>query len=294
MLAIWCLTGACFCSPSCIMVEPVGGPASIETYSWTGQGMPNRDVGQSLAELAQALTTRPSGEGKLTELGRAIVIPFYEQDKPPVNKDGLPDTSYDLLDPVLLTGSDKGFDFPKRCFISRIMFGPMTGIPMSPPPEPGVIVFAEGCWPAYGSRLHYGPGTAHIEDTRAFKTPKAELVVNVLVYYYENEGAAQPAYVIRAVHYPLARGFDPAVSASAGCSTYDESHGLPIILEKDGERLLRLIDKSRDLSPQDRLMIYQQLIRLLEGMLESERMAKHPEHRDALTKVLQKLRAKLR
>jgi len=292
-MAVWgsCLAALCLCNASCIMVQPVGGTATVEAYQWTGHNALICGADQRLPDLAKALSTQPSREGELTELSRVIVIPFYEQDKMPEKEGSLAKVMYELFQPVVLTGSEKQFDYPKRSFV-RIMINPMYGIPMDSPPEPGALVFAEGCWPLYGSLLHGGGGAAHFQDTRVFKPRKATLVFNVIFYDYADDDPPQAAFVLRPVHYPQTRPFDFAVAACAGCD--GDPRELVAILDKYPDRLFSLIDKSPALAPEDRLMIYQQLTQLTEGAMELDSSAKYPTYRDVLKKVLPILRAKSR
>ncbi|HDZ21761.1 hypothetical protein LCGC14_0285230 [marine sediment metagenome] len=301
-LAVWgrCLAALCLCNASCIMVFPVGGTATVEAYQWTGHGALFPGASDALPGQAEKLSTQPSRAGVLTELSRAIVIPFFVQDKVPVfflqnpDREGLPSKRvYELFDPVVLTGSEKRFDYPKRSFV-RIMISPFLGFPMGTPPDPGALVFAEGCWPVKVSRWR-SSASGKIVDTRATKPVKATLVFNVLFYDYVDDDPPQPTFVLRTVHHPRTRPFDLAVGATAGCGGYNME--LVAILDKYSDRLFDLIDKSPALTPHDRLMIYRQLTQLAEGAVELD----HPPGADpdpadlnVLKSALPILRAKSR
>ncbi len=184
-----------------------------------------------------------------------------------------PKRVYELFGPVVLAGGEKRFDFPKRSFV-RIFVHPMYAIPMDSPPAPGAIVFAEGAWPVL---VH--------ADSSSAASNLAEL-------------QSEPKFVLRTVHHPQTRSFDFAVGENAGVGGY--TYHLLAILDKHADRLFDLIDRSPALTPQDRLMIYQQLTRLAEGAMEldnseeEEEEDEYPTYRDVLKKVLPILRAKSR
>lgn len=225
-----CLAMLCLGSAGCLMSRPYGGPATAEAYQWTGHNALFPGAGQPLSEQAARLAIQPSDQGDLSELDRTIVIPFFLQQKP----DGY---ACEVLDPVVLTGGKKRFDYPSRSF-RQVWIAPMCAIPMDPPPFPGAVIFAEGAWPVCATDNVYGLGR------------------NV-------DTSSRPGSItIRTVHHPQRRKYDSSVGERAGLGGVGGT--LTRMLDTHPDELFQRIDEAAALMPEDRLMIYRQLTRLAE------------------------------
>ena len=262
------------CNIGCmILPKDCGGLAMVESCLWDGRSAPSLGPGQSLADLLRELSISPSPEGNLREIPRVVVLPFFFQNLYPDDGE-TPKRKYDLLAPVVLTGSKKTFRYPMRLSCCLWIY-PMTVFPRGySPPDVSAVVFAEGAWPVYTD--WWGGGGGRLDKA---------------------ESAWGPKFVIRTVHQPRKQALDWYVAGRAGCGEYPPH--LLEILGQNGNRLLRLVDKSSALSDRDRLTIYLQLADLLDGALNTGKMLpfgrplKLPS-REPLEKVLSELQQRTR